>query len=182
MSSGVQITGKGNPQSSKARKTRGKIMGFAMCLQFHVNKKSTPLTAAEAMWRASTMASGGRIARAIMSAASSSIWSLSGVKRNALEVRRSLAGEIRPSHRCLIEYVLGCHHFVTMTVMIPPGPRQPLPLNRFRGRRYVLPQKAYDRRLDVNRFHVVPLSASDHVNCRRACRRRMTDRPESVPR
>jgi hypothetical protein len=35
---GVQMIGNGNPKSSSVRKTRGRIIGLAMCLQFHVNK------------------------------------------------------------------------------------------------------------------------------------------------
>ena len=73
MSWGVQITGNGRLKSSITRKTRGRITGFAMCLQFHVNRKSMRWTAAQAIWSASNAALGGKIARSIISAAKSSI-------------------------------------------------------------------------------------------------------------
>ena len=49
------------------------MTGFAMCLQFHVNRKSIRWTAAQAIWSASSAALGGKIARANISAANSSI-------------------------------------------------------------------------------------------------------------
>lgn len=58
-SCGVQITGGSNPLSRQMRSMRGRIEGFAMCLQFQVNRYSTPLTAAMEMCNASIAAFSG---------------------------------------------------------------------------------------------------------------------------